>query len=99
MHLIIGMKQTKDAALFLRPLLSRAASVLAVAEPAQHLAMPIPAIIAAANGRARPGGSVAEALHRLPKDGPSARVLICGSLYLAGEVLRQASAPEALSPA
>ena len=98
-HLIIGMKQTKDAAEFLRPLLPHAASVLAVAEPGQHLAMPIPAIIAAANGRARPGGSVAEALHRLPKDGPSARVLICGSLYLAGEVLRQASAPEALSPA
>jgi len=97
-HLIVGMKQTKDAAEFLRPLLAHAASVLAVAEPGQHLAMPIPAIIAASGGRARPGGSVAEALHRLPKDGPPARVLICGSLYLAGEVLRQASAPEGLSP-
>lgn len=98
-HLIVGMKQTKDADLFLRPLLSRAASVLAVAEPAQHLAMPIPAIIAASGGRAVPGGSVAEALHRLPKSGPPARVLICGSLYLAGEVLKQASEPVALSSA
>ena len=99
LHLIIGMKQSKDAVEFLRPLLPRAASILAVAEPAQHLAMPIPAIIAASGGRARHGGSVSEALHRLAKAGPPARVLICGSLYLAGEVLKQASVPEALSPA
>ncbi len=86
LHLIVGMKQSKDVAGFLHPLLPLAASVHAVAEPGQHLAVPVEAIIAAANGRATPGPTVRDALARLPAS-PS-RVLICGSLYLAGEVLK-----------
>jgi dihydrofolate synthase/folylpolyglutamate synthase len=31
---------------------------------------------------------VADALRALPRDSAPARVLICGSLYLAGEVLK-----------
>jgi dihydrofolate synthase/folylpolyglutamate synthase len=89
-HLIVGMNQRKDAVEFLRPLLPRAASVRAVVEPAQHLAMPVEAIIAASGGVAQPGGRVADALRALAaEDGPAARVLICGTLYLAGEVLKQ----------
>ena len=87
-HLLVGMKQAKDTAEFLRPLLPRAATVWAVAEPGQHLALPVERIIAASGGVARPGPTVAEALARLPRDGRPARVLICGSLYLAGEVLK-----------
>ena len=87
-HLVVGMKQGKDSADFLRPLLAQAASVWAVAEPGQHLAMPVAAIIAAAGGAARPGPTVAEALASIAPNGPPARVLICGSLYLAGEVLK-----------
>lgn len=34
-------------------------------------------------------GSVAEALAAIAAESPSARVLICGSLYLAGGVLRE----------
>ena len=86
-HLIVGMKQGKDAADFLRPLLTRAATVWAVAEPGQHLALPVTDIIAAAGGRARPGPTVAAALAALRREAPG-RVLICGSLYLAGEVLK-----------
>jgi folylpolyglutamate synthase/dihydropteroate synthase len=37
---------------------------------------------------------VAEALAALPRDGRLARVLICGSLYLAGEVLKADSDAE-----
>jgi dihydrofolate synthase/folylpolyglutamate synthase len=75
---------------FLRPLLPRAASVRAVVEPGQHLAMSVEAIIAASGGVAQPGGRVADALRSLAgEDGPEARVLICGTLYLAGEVLKQ----------
>jgi len=89
-HLIVGMNQRKDAVEFLRPLLSRAASVRAVVEPGQHLAMPVEAIIAASGGVAQPGGRVADALRALAReDGRQARVLICGTLYLAGEVLKQ----------
>ncbi len=87
-HLVVGMKQSKDAAEFLQPLLPLAATVWAVAEVDQHDARPVEAIIEASGGVARPGPHVADALHALPRD-RAARVLICGSLYLAGEVLKQ----------
>jgi dihydrofolate synthase/folylpolyglutamate synthase len=87
-HLVVGMKQSKDAAEFLQPLLSLAATVWAVAEVDQHDARPVEAIIEASGGVARPGPHVADALRALPRD-RAARVLICGSLYLAGEVLKQ----------
>ncbi|MDE2582584.1 MAG: bifunctional folylpolyglutamate synthase/dihydrofolate synthase [Rhodospirillales bacterium] len=88
-HLVVGMKQAKDTAEFLRPLLGRAASLWAVAEPGQHLALPVETIVAASGGAARPGPRVADALHHLAREAIPARVLICGSLYLAGEVLKQ----------
>ena len=94
LHLLVGMKRGKGAAGFLRPLLPHAATVHAVAEPGQHLAMPAEEVVAASGGAARPGGTVAEALAALPRGGPPARVLVCGSLYLAGEVLK-ADATEA----
>jgi len=85
-HLVVGMKRSKDAAEFLRPLLPLAASVWAVQEPHQHDPLPVDQIIAASGGVAGRGPTVAEALRRIPPG--SARVLICGSLYLAGEVLK-----------
>jgi dihydrofolate synthase/folylpolyglutamate synthase len=87
-HLVVGMKQGKDSADFLRPLLPHAASLWAVAEPGQHLAKPVGDIVAASGGAARPGPTVAAALAALPREGGPQRVLICGSLYLAGEVLK-----------
>jgi dihydrofolate synthase/folylpolyglutamate synthase len=87
-HLVVGMKQAKDSAEFLRPLLPLAQSVWAVREPDQHSALPVEAIVAASGGIARPGPRVADALHGIPRGGRPARVLICGSLYLAGEVLK-----------
>jgi dihydrofolate synthase/folylpolyglutamate synthase len=87
-HLVVGMKQSKDAAEFLRPLLPLAASIWAVQEPHQHLALPVTDIVQASGGAARPGPTVTAALAQLPP-GPAARVLVCGSLYLAGEVLKQ----------
>jgi dihydrofolate synthase/folylpolyglutamate synthase len=87
-HLLVGMKGGKQSAEFLRAIMPHAASLWAVREPGQHLAMPLEAIIEASGGAARPGGKVEQALGALPKHGPPARVLICGSLYLAGEVLK-----------
>jgi dihydrofolate synthase / folylpolyglutamate synthase len=86
-HLVVGLKQTKDASEFLKPLVPFATTVWAVAEPGQHDARPVEGIIEASGGVARPGPHVADALRALPRDRP-ARVLICGSLYLAGEVLK-----------
>ncbi|HEX5325355.1 MAG TPA: bifunctional folylpolyglutamate synthase/dihydrofolate synthase, partial [Acetobacteraceae bacterium] len=88
-HLVVGMKQAKDTVEFLRPLLPRAASVWAVAEPGQHQALRVEAIVAASGGVARPGPHVADALRAIADAPGPARVLICGSLYLAGEVLKQ----------
>jgi dihydrofolate synthase / folylpolyglutamate synthase len=88
-HLIVGMKQAKDSAEFLRPLIPHAATLWAVAEPDQHLALPVDAIIAASGGVARPGPTVIDALHAVATETGPARVLICGSLYLAGEVIKQ----------
>ncbi|MBU6450052.1 MAG: bifunctional folylpolyglutamate synthase/dihydrofolate synthase, partial [Rhodospirillales bacterium] len=57
----------------------------AVAEPEQHLALAVEKIIEASGGRAIPGPDIRGALAQITT--PS-RVLICGSLYLAGEVLK-----------
>ena len=87
-HVLVGMKGGKQSAEFLRPIIPHASTLWAVQEPGQHLAMPVEAIIEASGGVARAGGTVGEALRAIPQDGPPARVLICGSLYLAGEVLK-----------
>ncbi len=83
--LVVGMKISKDVKEFLAPLLPRAAKIFAVAEPGQHLALPVEEVIAASGGVAVPGPDVAGALRQILAP---ARVLICGSLYLAGEVLK-----------
>jgi len=87
LHLIVGMKQSKDAAGFLAPLLPLATTVWAVQEPNQHLALPLEAIIKASGGKALPGPDIVGALAQVARHSPG-RVLICGSLYLAGEVLK-----------
>jgi dihydrofolate synthase/folylpolyglutamate synthase len=87
-HVIAGLNQAKDGVGFLRPLLPCATTLWAIAEPGQHAAMPVDQVIAASGGVARPGPTLQEALSALPRDGAPARVLICGSLYLAGEVLK-----------
>jgi dihydrofolate synthase/folylpolyglutamate synthase len=83
--LVIGMKQSKDVTEVLRILLPHAGPVFAVAEPGQHLALPVERIIEASGGIALPGPDIAGALRQITTQ---TRVLICGSLYLAGEVLR-----------
>lgn len=90
-HLVVGMKQAKDTAEFLRPLLPLAETLWAVQEPNQHNALPVDAIVEASQGKARAGPRVADALHAIARHKSPGRVLICGSLYLAGEVLRQDS--------
>ncbi len=91
--LVVGMKQSKDVVEFLAPLVALGGRIFAVAEPGQHLALPVAAVIAASGGVAVAGPDVAGALRQVTAAG---RVLICGSLYLAGEVLKL---DEAGSPA
>jgi dihydrofolate synthase / folylpolyglutamate synthase len=88
LHLLVGMKQTKDPAAFLAPLLPLAETVWAVREPDQHMALPVEAIVEASAGRAQVGPRIADVLDRLAFLERPGRAVICGSLYLAGEVLK-----------
>ena len=86
-YLLVGMKQGKDAAGFTAALLAEATAIWAVREPGQHLALDVAQIIAASLGAARAGPDIAGALEQVAHAAPG-RVLICGSLYLAGEALK-----------
>ena len=92
LHLIFGMLTSKDPVEFLAPFAASAALVRTVAIPGE--ASSLSAAAAAQAGRAAgldaaPAVGVAEALAGLAAaDRRAARVLICGSLYLAGAVLR-----------
>ena len=50
--------------------------------------MSVEDIVTASGGIAEPGPTVAEALCKIAADPKPGRVLIAGSLYLAGEVLK-----------
>ena len=89
-HLVCGMLNTKDIAGYLSPLAAVADSLTAVSIPGEAATIPAEdtAGHAAAVGlSARVAADVETALTDLSALGP-VRVLICGSLYLAGHVLR-----------
>lgn len=94
LHLIFGMLNTKDPRGFLRPFAGRAASVHAVAIPGEKNALDADSCrdaaravgiwAASADGVAAAVGDVIAGAAAQP-----ARILICGSLYLAGRVLAE----------
>ena len=92
LYAVFGMLSTKDVDGFLTPLASRFRSLRAVAIPGEANALP--ADIAAAKAAehfcldSRPAASPEAALAELATQPGPARVLICGSLYLAGAVLQ-----------
>jgi dihydrofolate synthase / folylpolyglutamate synthase len=91
LFLVFGILRSKHAGAFLSelaPFVERVAT-LAVPGESASLAAEEAASIAARHGiAATAAASVADALALLAaEDGPPARVLICGSLYLAGAVL------------
>ena len=91
-HLICGMLNTKDMVGFLRPLTPLAQSLTAVTIPGEENPRPAAEIAEAAEGvgiPAREAATVDLALSGIVEATPSARVLICGSLHLAGWVLRE----------
>ncbi len=89
-HLIVGMLESKAAADFLRPLGPRAATVRTVVIPGAEASYPAEALagIAQRGGiDALPAASVGDALAGIATADAPFRVMICGSLYLAGHVL------------
>ena len=90
--LVAGMMGNKDAAHFLEPFRGLARRIVTVPIPGGPEAALAPqqlAMLAASLGfDARPADGVEEALCSLQGPGePPQRILICGSLYLAGQVL------------
>lgn len=91
-HLICGMLNTKDIAGYMAPLAKVAESLHAVSIPGEANTLSA-ADTAAAADRAGLAAHIAEnvqsAIAAITDKAPNARILICGSLYLAGHVMRE----------
>ena len=88
--LIWGMLDTKDAAAFIAAFTGVAFQVFAVTIPGERHAVPAETLaeVARRNGHvAAAAMSVDHALEAAGRMKPPPRILICGSLYLAGTVL------------
>ena len=91
-YLICGMLNTKDVRGYMRPLAQHTTALFAVSIPGEKATLPASETQNAAMDAgidAHTAESVAQALSAIVALDPSARVLICGSLYLAGGVLRE----------
>ncbi len=91
LHLICGMLNTKDIAGYLRPLATVARTLTGVSIPDTQATLSAAETVAAARSvgmQAVEADSVSEALKIITRTDPASRILICGSLYLAGNVLR-----------
>ncbi|MBP5858712.1 bifunctional folylpolyglutamate synthase/dihydrofolate synthase [Marivibrio halodurans] len=92
LHLLCGMLNSKAAAAFLAPLVPHAASITTIAIPGEPNSLSAEDLAAMAratgHGAVSTAESLADATARLAAREPGpARLLICGSLYLAGRVL------------
>lgn len=93
--LIMGMMNTRSPAEFLAPFAGLASQVLTLTIPGEanaHRATHIAEEARKAGFAARPMRSVISAL-KAAAEVPNAHVLICGSLYLAGDVLARNGTP------
>jgi dihydrofolate synthase / folylpolyglutamate synthase len=91
-HVICGMLNTKDVTGYMRPLAPHVTRLHAVTIPGEKNTLPAEVTRDAARSvgiDAVTALSVADALATVAASDPEARVLICGSLYLAGAVLRE----------
>lgn len=101
LHLIIGMMKGKDLAGFLHEFRGLASQVIAVPVPSTEAGMApddLANLAVELGFEAETAGSLPDAL-QLSAEGrhEDVRILICGSLYLAGDVLRQAQAAGSVS--
>ena len=90
--LIWGMLNTKDAGRFIESFAGIANRVIAITIPDEDNALPAEALAAAARAKglsAETAASLDEALKQAALAALAPRILICGSLYLAGHVLAE----------
>lgn len=94
LFMICGMLNTKDIGGYLRPLAASAQKLYAVSIPGSEATLPAEATAAAARDagmNAVQSDDVMTAITDIVAETPNARILICGSLYLAGEILKENS--------
>jgi dihydrofolate synthase/folylpolyglutamate synthase len=93
LYLVFGILNTKDGVGFLEPLAPFAAGVRAIAIPGEQASVSAEdaaAMARKAGLKAEPAANMEEAVAATLADSPApGRILICGSLYLAGKVLAQ----------
>lgn len=92
LHMVVGMLNTKDIGGYLRPLAGLAQSLHGVSIPGQSATLPAADTVAAARAEgitAQQADTFDAAVSAIVASDPTARILICGSLYFAGEVLRE----------
>lgn len=92
LRLITGMLNTKDIAGYLRPLAPLVTHLYGVSIPGEAATLTAAETVAAARAVGIPAETApdpAAALAAITAADPDCRVLICGSLYLAGQVLRE----------
>ena len=92
LHLVCGMLRTKDATGYMRPLAPLADHLHAISIPGEANTLSAAETTASARAAglaASEAGSLAAAVDCIARTAPDARILICGSLYLAGHVLRE----------
>jgi dihydrofolate synthase/folylpolyglutamate synthase len=88
--LVWGMLNTKDSGAFIRPLAALAEEIITVTIPGEPNAQPAAELARSAHrlgARANVSENVWQAVRDASQKHPTARILICGSLYLAGQVL------------
>ncbi len=91
-HLICGTLSTKDVTGYMQPLRTVSDTLHAVSIPGEKATLPADETRAAAASvgfDAQVAPSVSDAVADIVARHPDARILICGSLYLAGNVLRE----------
>ena len=90
--LICGMLNTKDVLGYVTPLAKQADKLIAVSIPNEINTLPAEVTATQASNvglAASTAVNVAIAIQEIVQTDPHARILICGSLYLAGAVLRE----------
>ena len=91
LYLVVGMLNTKDATGYMRPLKTRADRLYGVSIPGEAATLSAQETVDAARKvgfDAEISADFQSAVSDIVKADPAARILICGSLYLAGNVLQ-----------
>jgi dihydrofolate synthase/folylpolyglutamate synthase len=91
LHLVCGMLNTKDVEGYMRPLAEKAKGLVAVSIPCETATLTAEETAKSASNAgfdSSTAPSVEDAARSISAADPKARILVCGSLYLAGHVLR-----------